>query len=87
MNIALILSGGAGLRLKSDVPKQYLEVGGKPLIAYCLETLSRHPMIDGLQIVADPVWQESIREWLKDADPEEKFRGFSAPGANRQLSI
>lgn len=87
MNIALILSGGAGLRLGSDIPKQYLEVGGKPLITYCLETLSRHPKIDGIQIVADPSWQTAIREWLQTADPKEKFRGFSRPGTNRQMSI
>ena len=87
MNIALILSGGTGLRLGSDIPKQYLEVGGKPLITYCLETLSRHPKIDGIQIVADSSWQTAIREWLQTADPKEKFRGFSRPGTNRQMSI
>lgn len=87
MNVALILSGGTGMRLGSDVPKQYLEVEGKPLISYCLETLSRHPKVDALQIVADLSWQDTIRNWLKAADPEKKFRGFSRPGANRQMSV
>ena len=87
MNIALILSGGTGARLGSDIPKQYLEVAKKPVIAYCIETLSLHEEIDGLQIVADALWQKKIAGWLKEADQKDKFRGFSAPGENRQLSI
>ncbi len=87
MNIALILSGGAGLRLGADIPKQYIEVGGHPVISYCIKTLSCHDKIDGMQIVADSAWQEPIKGWLKTADPCKKFRGFSAPGENRQLSI
>ena len=87
MNIALILSGGTGLRLGADIPKQYIEVGGRPVISYCIKTLSCHDKIDGMQIVADSAWQESIKGWLETADPCKKFRGFSAPGENRQLSI
>ncbi len=87
MNIALILSGGTGLRLGADIPKQYIEVGGRPVISYCIKTLSNHDKIDGMQIVADSAWQESIKGWLETADPCKKFRGFSAPGENRQLSI
>ena len=87
MNIALILSGGTGLRLGADIPKQYIEVGGRPVISYCIETLSRHGQIDGIQIVADSAWQENITDWLQTADLCKKFRGFSPPGENRQLSI
>lgn len=87
MNIALILSGGTGSRLASDIPKQYIEAGGRPIISYSLERLSLHGMIDAIQIVADPAWQEPIRTWLPSADPQKKFRGFSLPGENRQLSI
>lgn len=87
MNIALILSGGTGLRLGADIPKQYIEVGGRPIISYCVETLSRHDRIDGIQIVADGAWRENITGWLQTADPCKKFRGFSDPGENRQLSI
>lgn len=87
MNIALVLSGGIGERAGTDIPKQYVEVCGKPLIAYSLERLSGHGGIDAIHIVADPHWHESIKEWLKYADIGKKFSGFSAPGKNRQLSI
>lgn len=87
MNIALVLSGGTGTRLGSDIPKQYIEVGGRPIILYCLQRLSDHRRIDGIQIVASPSWQEEIRKWLSKEDLDKKFKGFSAPGENRQLSI
>lgn len=87
MNTALILSGGRGLRLGSDIPKQYLEAGGRPVISYCVETLSLHEGIDAIWIVAEPVWQGRILECLEAADRNRKFKGFSLPGKNRQLSI
>lgn len=87
MNIALILSGGIGSRVGSDIPKQYIEVGGKPIISYCIETLSKHDMIDAIQIVAELKWQKNIQTWLKQLDCKKKFIGFSLPGENRQMSI
>lgn len=87
MNIALILSGGTGTRLGSQLPKQYIEVNGKPIISYCIERLSVHENIDAIQIVADTKWLEPLQKWLEAADPSKKFRGFSTPGQNRQLSI
>ncbi len=91
MNIALVLSGGTGSRLGAEIPKQYIEIEGKMIISYCLETMLCHTGIDAVQIVADLTWRDRIedsmqrsltgREWL------DKFRGFSEPGLNRQLSI
>lgn len=90
MNIALILSGGAGTRIGSDIPKQYIEVGGQPIIFYCMEQLFRNDRIDGVQIVADPFWQDRIAEWQRFLPPglrKQKHKGFSFPGNTRQLSI
>lgn len=91
MNIALILSGGTGTRLGSDIPKQYIEAGGRRIISYCIACLSMHEGIDKIQIVADPVWQERILTCLNGEEAgerfKEKFRGFSVPGRTRQLSI
>lgn len=87
MNVALILSGGTGSRMGSNIPKQYLEAGGRPMLSYCIETLSCHEEIDAIQIVAEIFWRERILKWLESSDREGKFRGFSQPGENRQLSI
>lgn len=36
--VAVIVAGGRGLRMKADTPKQFLELNGRPLLAYTLET-------------------------------------------------
>lgn len=87
MNIALILSGGTGSRVGADIPKQYIEIQGKPIIVYCLETLAHHEKIDAIQIVADRSWQEFILQHMTIPLFREKMKGFSLPGKNRQLSI
>jgi len=91
MTIALILSGGTGIRLGSGIPKQYIEVNGRAVISYCIERLSNHAGIDGIQIVADPAWQEEIVACLDGEMAGKrfkgKFRGFSMPGQTRQLSV
>ena len=87
MNIALILSGGSGVRVGSSIPKQYIEVAGRPIITYCIKTLSAHDAVDVIWIVAEKEWQEKIIAWLKMYGLESKVKGFSLPGENRQLSI
>ncbi|MCI8430482.1 MAG: 2-C-methyl-D-erythritol 4-phosphate cytidylyltransferase [Lachnospiraceae bacterium] len=91
MNIALLLSGGTGTRLGGSIPKQYREAGGKPVIFYCMQTFARHRQIDAVQIVADAKWQEEIDRCAGLLEDHrlwnEKFRGYSSPGKNRQLSI
>ena len=87
MVTALILTGGMGNRMGSDIPKQYIEVGGIPVISYCIKALSISDRIDAIWIVAASEWQENIHKWLSSSDPYGKFKGFSSPGANRQMSV
>lgn len=87
MMTAILLSGGTGTRLGSDIPKQYIEVQGKPIISYCIRTLSECEEIDRIVIVADSSWHEFIRQCLTENDPQKKFQGFAEPGINRQMSI
>ncbi len=100
MVTALLLSGGTGTRMGLEMPKQYIKVNGRPIIDYCLRTLLEHEGIDAVQIVADEMWQENILAYMEHQQNGEaagtaaetgsrggKFRGFSAPGKTRQLSI
>lgn len=87
LNIALLLSGGRGTRLGSNIPKQYMEVGGRSVISYSIESLALHEGIDAIWIVAEPYWEDQIRKCVDAFDKGRKFKGFSAPGENRQLSI
>ncbi len=44
---AVLPAAGRGTRFGGEVPKQYLEAAGKPLIAHALDALLSHPRIDG----------------------------------------
>lgn len=37
MNIAVVFAGGSGVRMGSGIPKQFLEINGKPIIVYTLQ--------------------------------------------------
>lgn len=86
MNIAIILSGGCGSRLHSAIPKQYIKVGNRPIIQYCLETFQQYSGIDKLIIVSNPSWQKYVMGILDHARIS-KFAGFAAAGSSRQHSI
>lgn len=47
---AVIPAAGRGTRFGGEVPKQYLEAAGKPLIAHALGALLSHPQIDGAMV-------------------------------------
>ena len=50
MSWALVPAAGSGRRFGGEVPKQYLQVAGKPLIAHALDALLSHPSIDGVVV-------------------------------------
>ena len=60
----MVPAAGRGARFGGDVPKQYLEVGGEPLIAHALHALLAHPALDGVVVVLAagdtrwPGWRE-----------------------------
>ncbi len=100
MDHAVLLSGGVGTRISSDIPKQYVRAGGRMMITYALAELLSSSRIDDVCVVADPAWHEEIKEdieaHLRDNgnDPDAAFAAasvkpvfFALPGANRQLSI
>ena len=51
MNIAAILAGGKGTRMGGNVPKQFLEIGGVPVIILTARKFQEHPEIDGILFV------------------------------------
>lgn len=83
MNCAIFLSGGTGSRLGNRIPKQYMEVNGKPLLAYSLETLQDSSLIDAVVIVAAEEWRNFIMQSCR----AKKEQFFASPGRNRQESI
>lgn len=60
MTWVVVPAAGRGARFGGDVPKQYLEVAGEPLIAHSLRALFAHPGVAGAIVVlaeGDTRWQ------------------------------
>ena len=64
---AIIVAGGKGLRMGSDIPKQFLPIGGKPVLMRTLERFRAYS--DKLQIILvlpkaqQDYWQQLCREY------------------------
>lgn len=61
MNYVIIIAGGVGNRLGAKVPKQFVEVLGKPIIAYTMELFQNHPKIDGIELVCVDGYQDHLK--------------------------
>ncbi len=61
---AIVLAGGTGSRARleshGDVAKQFVELGGKPLLAWSLDSLSKYPGISDLVLVLPPDAHEGL---------------------------
>lgn len=86
MVTAVILSGGTGNRMGTTIPKQYIEIEGKPIIGYTLEAFEKHGMIDHIIVTAVENWHSFILEWI-DTLEIKKFLGFADAGSSRQQSV
>lgn len=61
MNYVIIIAGGVGSRLGAKVPKQFVEVLGKPIIVYTMEHFQNHREIDGIELVCVDGFQEYLQ--------------------------
>ncbi len=86
MNIAIILSGGTGTRMKLSRPKQYLEIQGKPIIGFCLDLFERSDRIDKIVVVCHPDWKDYVADYAK-AQKISKLCAFAESGDTRQESL
>ena len=54
---AIVLAAGQGKRMHSKIQKQFLEIGGKPVLYYSLHCFQESPLIQDIILVAG---EESI---------------------------
>ena len=61
MNVAVILAGGTGTRIGAEIPKQFIEVMGKPILAYTLDNFQNNPEIDAIEVVCHKDWVDEVK--------------------------
>lgn len=61
MNTAIILAGGSGSRMKSEIPKQYMKIGDRMVIYYSIKAFQDNEYIDNIILVTSKEYIEYAR--------------------------
>ncbi len=86
MNIAVILAGGVGNRVGAGIPKQFIEILGKPILAYTIEPFNEHKKIDAILIVCVKPYMDYIWK-IKDKYHFDKLMWVTQGGETFQESV
>lgn len=84
-NIAVILAGGTGRRMGSDIPKQFLPLNGRKVIEYPIDTFCAHLAIDEVAVVMHPEWRQEFQS-LVSQNKWSKLTKIIDGGSERYLS-
>ena len=86
MNILFLMMGGSGTRLGHSIPKQYIEINGRPIFSYILEAHQKCDAIDKIVIVSNAAWLDHVQEWV-DKLSCDKVISVTPGGINRSTSV
>lgn len=81
--VALVVAAGRGRRFGGDLPKQYQDLTGRPVLRHALAALAVNPQIDAVRAVIHPDDLDLYREAAAGLDLLEPVFG----GATRQDSV
>ena len=71
----IIVAGGKGLRMGSDLPKQFLPVGGKPVLMHTLEVFRKYDAAIQLILVLPREQQDFWKQLCREHDFDVEHRG------------
>ena len=84
---ALITAGGIGRRMGSSIPKQYLRLGGTPILARTIMAFQAHPSIDCIAVTVPSGEDDFCRTSIVEAYQLEKVERIVIGGVTRQESV
>lgn len=84
--VAIVLAAGSGSRMKSDVKKQYMEIGGKPLIYYSLKAFGES-IIDDIVLVVSRGDVDYVKKDIVDKYGFDKVKTVVEGGLYRYHSV
>lgn len=83
---AIVLAAGKGSRMNSDVPKQYMELCGKPVLYYSLQAF-QESCVDDIVLVTAGADVEYCRQQIVERYQLTKVHSIVAGGAERYWSV
>ena len=86
MNVAIVVAAGSGSRFGGTTPKQFLDLGGKPLIVHTLERFQACPDIDRIILVLP---ENDLSAFIKKYEEFtlSKIMRFAVGGETRAESV
>ena len=84
---AVVLAAGKGTRMGGSVAKQFLEIGGKPVVVYALEVFEHSPEIDQIILVTGADKIEYCRKEIIEKYGIKKTVSVCAGGRERYESV
>jgi len=85
-HIAVILAGGKSGRNRQNIPSQFINVKGKPILVYCMEAYQAHPAIDDVYVVCLRGWENIVKAYAAQYGIS-KLRGIIPGGSSGILSL
>lgn len=86
MNVAVILAGGVGSRVGAGCPKQFIDIFGKPVLAYTIENFQNHKQIDAIEVVCLKEYQQYLQE-IVNQNGYSKVKWITDGGVDFQQSV
>ncbi|MGN0316830.1 MAG: 2-C-methyl-D-erythritol 4-phosphate cytidylyltransferase [Lachnospira sp.] len=84
--VAIILAGGKSIRNHKNIPNQFININGKPVIVCCLEAYQHHPAIDDIYVVCLKGWGNIVTAYAEQFGIT-KLRGLIPAAASGILSV
>ncbi len=86
MNVGIILAGGTGTRVGADIPKQFIKIMGKPILAYTIEAFQNDENIDAIELVCHKEWYDETKN-IAESYGLSKVKWIVLGGATFQESV
>ncbi len=83
----VIVAAGRGRRMGGGLPKQFLYLGGKPVLLWSLEVFQNHPSVEHIIVVGQDDWLSYIANEIIDTFGVTKVKKIVSGGERRQDSV
>lgn len=82
----IILAGGKVGQNRQNVPTQFVNVHGKPILVYCMDAYQAHPSIDDIYVVCLKGWENIVQAYAEQYGIT-KLRGLIPAGNSGTASL
>ncbi len=85
-NVAIILAGGKSGRNRQNIPSQFIDVNGKPILVYSMDAYQAHPAVDDIYVVCLKGWEDIVKAYAQQYGIT-KLKGLVPAGSSGILSL